>query len=305
MARGTYERECERRKKLIEREKALKNEYRKKVQLIQKMIKDNDKLESKCRTLQSLISAIPQIPETSENIEERTFIEELEEIEKIINPAIIFRDTVNISTPNAKYSIKAEVVLTVGTPIRDKEQPVRLFGITYTFHENIINREIYSTWGKELEVTPVKSRVDASFKIIETEQTKTMTIGKVLNSKLKVQTSEKGHVIDRIFASDIESTEDAQSVKTVEEGTTNNENIDEEQQNITTKDKVEEKQSIKKKNIKMSLNDEKLQGLLQSINSRTRMVKRKRSYKEDSDISAEEDSYKENKPRKKNNKTST
>lgn len=92
MKRITYEREYERRRKLIEREKELKSEYKSKLQKIQRITEENNKLESRCRTLKSLIDEIPQIPEMTENVEERTFIKELEEMEQITNPAIIFTD---------------------------------------------------------------------------------------------------------------------------------------------------------------------------------------------------------------------
>lgn len=172
----------------------------------------------------------------------------------------------------------------------------------YTFHENVINREAYSTWGQQLEVTPIKSRVDASFKIIETDRQKTMSIGKTNNNNIKIRTDEKGHVIERIFASNVESVEDNQSVGTIEPEITDSESIQEEHTDLEYKEKVQikkEGQNRKKKSVKMPLSDTKIQDLLQTINDRARLTKRKLSYKEYSEGSTEEEEDKENKISKK------
>lgn len=42
--------------------------------------------------------------------------------------------------------------------------------------------------------------------------TTTMTIGKMINNNMRVQTDETGQIIDKIFANDLESVDDAQSV---------------------------------------------------------------------------------------------
>lgn len=243
MDRGMYEQECERRKMLMNQERALRQKYKARIQQMAEVVEENERIESRCRTLRRMIEEIPMMEKPKEDAEEKSLMEEIKEIESMMKPAVIFTDRIEVRTPNEQYGIKTEVVVTVEKPIkREVQQPIRPFGITYNFHENMINRQVYSTWGQQLEVVPIKARVDASFKIVETQKEKTMTIGKLMDNNIQVQTDETGHVIDRIFASDIESIDDTQSIGTME--VTDNENISEDRQKITVENKVNKKDKV-------------------------------------------------------------
>lgn len=88
MDKETYERECERRKTLIHQEKALRERYKRIIQQIVEIIEENDRMESRCRTLRRMIEEIPEIPKPKEDEEERSLMEEVKEIEHIMKPEI-------------------------------------------------------------------------------------------------------------------------------------------------------------------------------------------------------------------------
>lgn len=135
MNRQTYEYECERRKSLINQEKKLRKDYKERIQQMQQIVEENNKIESRCRTLQSLIKEIPTMQETNAERNEKSFIEEVQLIKQLTNPAVIFTDKINVTTPNENYEVSAEVVGTVEKLNQEnKEQPIKPFRITYTIY---------------------------------------------------------------------------------------------------------------------------------------------------------------------------
>lgn len=106
-----------------------------------------------------MIEEIPEIPRDKEEEEGRSLMEEVKEIENMMKPEVIYSDEIKIESPSENYKVRANVVVSIMNLIKKTEQPIKPFSVTYTVHENAITREVYSSWGEKLKMTPVKAKV--------------------------------------------------------------------------------------------------------------------------------------------------
>lgn len=187
-----------------------------------------------------MIKKAPKIEPVQESVKKKSIIEEITQIKESTKPMVIGEDEVKIQTPDQEYTKEANVSLMVSKLIKKNDQPIRPFSITYTFHENKINKEVYSTWGQELKAIPVRSRINATFQIAKRTNEEYMSIGKKDNGEMKIQTDDKGQFIGKFMASDIESTDEIASTHTQFEDMT-----DDEENNI--KEISQQKTPAKKK----------------------------------------------------------
>lgn len=213
---------------------------------------------------------------------------------------IICEDEVKIQTPDHQYTIEVNVNLIVNKLIKKNEQPIRPFSVRYTFHENKIDKEIYSTWGQDLKMTPIRSRVDATFTIAKMQNNKEMTLERKTSEEMKVNIDEKGQFIKRFLVSEVESAEETTSTHFEEITDNEGENTEIQMQKTPQKETIIETPI---KATETSTKDTKCKLIVNiTLNRKPRKVKRKKSYREDSDESQSESEKGNRRPTKKMDK---